>query len=130
MTSLKKDLRKAMGHFGEVAAAGELRRRGYQIIEQNWRCQAGELDIVATEGGDLVFVEVRTKRTGGPLTPEESVNSAKQERLAILAETYLQSHPDLAERFPSYRIDVVAVEISYSGHIDRITIIPNAVEGW
>jgi putative endonuclease len=128
MTSIRKDLRKALGRFGETAAAGELWKRGYEIIERNWRCRAGEIDIVARQGEDIVFVEVRTKRTGGPLSPEESVNAVKQEKLAQLAELYLESHPDLANK--PYRIDVAAVEVGRSGLVERINVIENAVEGF
>ena len=118
--------RRELGARGERIAAEHLRKRGYDIRESNYRCPLGEIDLVAQHGDCLVFVEVRTRRKGlfGP--PEESITPAKAARLAALAEAYIASHTSLPS---SWRIDLVAVELSPSGKVERIEIIESAIEG-
>jgi len=96
---------------------------GYVVRERNWRCAAGEIDIVAEEGSCLVFVEVRTRRGREYGTPEESVTPAKQAKLVELAQTYLQEHRWDGD----WRIDVVAVEMTSRGTLLRVELIKNAV---
>ena len=60
------------------------------VVERNWRCPAGEIDIVALDGETLVLCEVKTRSNGGKGTPEEAVTPAKQRRYARLAQAYLQ----------------------------------------
>jgi len=116
--------RRQVGALGERLAAELLRGRGYEIIESNFRCRQGEIDLVARHGESLVFVEVRTKRGREFGSPEESVSLTKKERLIALAETYVQS----MERMPSsWRIDVVAVELGEDGRVNRLDHIENAV---
>ncbi len=119
------DPRRALGKLGETLAARELERRGYRIVERNWRCSIGEIDIVAEKDGQLVIVEVRTRRGDERGTPQESITPAKQVKLIELAQTYLQEH-DLDNR--DWRIDVVAVELSPRGQLLRIDVIENAIE--
>jgi putative endonuclease len=116
--------RRSLGHFGEIVAEGFLRRRGYEIVERNWRCRQGEVDLVAREGGDWVFVEVRTRRGRGCGTAEESLTPAKQRRLLQLARAFLQER-DLED--VSWRIDVVAVELDRAGRVSRLELLPAAV---
>jgi len=117
--------RQAVGALGEKLAAGFLRKRGYHIIETNYRCPAGEIDIIARQGETLVFIEVRTKSSQEFGSPEESITSAKKARLRALAAHYGQTHDNL----PSQRIDVVSVELDKKGRVSRIEIIENAVGG-
>ena len=119
------DPRRALGKLGETLAARELERRGYRIVERNWRCSIGEIDIVAEKDGQLVIVEVRTRRGDERGTPQQSITPAKQVKLIELAQTYLQEH-DLDNR--DWRIDVVAVELSPRGQLLRIDVIENAIE--
>lgn len=119
------DRRRALGQAGESLAARELARRGYRIVERNWRCPIGEIDIVAEKGGVLVIVEVRTRRGDEHGTPQESITPAKQAKLIEVASTYVQEH-ELQDR--DWRIDVVAVELSPRGGLIRIDVIENAVE--
>ena len=83
--------RRQVGDRGEKLAADYLRSRGYDIIESNFRCREGEIDIVARKGETLVFVEVRTRRGRDFGTPEESISPLKQQRLVSLAEAYVQA---------------------------------------
>jgi putative endonuclease len=116
--------RGQVGAMGEKLAADLLRGRGYEVIETNYRCRRGEIDLIVRQGECLVFVEVRTKRGRSFGSPEESVTPAKKERLIALAETYLQS----LDRTPSeWRIDVVAVELAENGGVRRLDHIENAV---
>jgi putative endonuclease len=109
--------------MGEELAARYLRERGYIIRERNWRCQIGEVDIIAEEGDALVFVEVRTRRGRDFGTPEESVTPRKRAKLIEVAEAYLQEHDWPGD----WRIDFVAVELTHSGKLLRVELIENAV---
>lgn len=120
--------RRALGQCGEAAAAAYLRRAGWRIIVQNWRCPVGEIDLIAQRGSQLVFVEVRTRRAGtlqGP-TPEESITRSKARRLISLAYAYLEAAAIPADA--PWRIDLVAVELDYSGRVVRLEQIEHAVE--
>ena len=121
-----KGARKQLGNVGEEIAARELTRRGYTVRERNWRCPEGELDMVAEQGETLVFVEVRTRRGDRFGTPEESITLAKRAHLIAAAQAYLQAH-SLQDR--DWRIDVVAVEMSAQGQLQRVDVIENAIEG-
>lgn len=121
-----KDTRRALGKLGERLAADHLRQHGYSIREVNYRCPVGEMDIIATEGECLVFVEVRTRRGRELGTPEESITSAKQTKLVEVAQTYLQEREETAT---DWRIDVVAVELTTGGKLQRVELIRNAVSG-
>jgi putative endonuclease len=117
--------RRALGAFGEAAARSHLLRAGYQILVSNWRCRIGEIDLVAQQGDQLVFVEVRTRRLGGPVAPEESLSRAKRQRLAALAFAYMEE-----ARSPGqlpFRIDLIAVAIDPSGRVARLDHIVSAV---
>ncbi|OGO37169.1 MAG: YraN family protein [Chloroflexi bacterium RBG_16_57_8] len=116
--------RRETGALGEKLARDFLKKRGYRIVETNYRCRRGEIDIVARQKDSLVFVEVRTKRNLSYGTPEESISSSKKSRMRNAAYHYLQSHHDPTE---SWRIDLVAVELDANGKPTRMEIVENAV---
>jgi len=116
--------RKEVGARGEKLAADYLKKHGYKIIQRNFRCREGEIDIIAQQDECLVFVEVRTKRNTAFGTPEESVTLSKREKLISLADAYLQT---LRNQPPSWRIDVVAVELTPDYKVSRLNHIENAV---
>ena len=124
MTDNIMDKRKQTGRQGEAIAERYLADKGYKLIERNWRCQIGELDLIVADDNDLIFVEVRTRQDFRFGTPEESITPAKQARLIELAETYLQ---ETAAAHRSWRIDVVAVRLGPG--LPQINHIINAV-GW
>ena len=97
--------RRQVGQDGEAIAAEYLRRRGYRILAANWRTRFGELDLVASQNGTVVFVEVRSRSTATGATAEESVGPDKQRRLLRMAEQYLATEAPEANA----RIDVVTV---------------------
>jgi len=96
----------ATGASAEAAATRLLLARGYQIVERNFRCRAGELDLIARDRGVLVFVEVRSRADAEHGHAAEMVDAHKQRQVARVAEHYL------AIRAPAYdevRFDVVAI---------------------
>ena len=119
------DSRRQLGAFGERVAKGHLERQGYKILETNFRCSVGEIDIVARDGDCLVFVEVRTRRGGEFGTPEESITLAKKAKLIEIAQYYIQEHQDSSSL---WRIDIMAIEIGRGGKISRIELIKNAID--
>jgi putative endonuclease len=101
------DRRKALGAGGEAAACELLRKSGYRVLERNWRNRWGELDAVAWQDGQLVFVEVRARSSGDFGTPAESVTAAKRRQLVKMARLYLQ---EKSADEQSCRFDVVEME--------------------
>jgi putative endonuclease len=95
-----------LGSLGEHIAATYLTDAGLRVLDRNWRCREGELDIVAREAGALVFCEVKTRRGTGFGHPVEAVTPAKQRKLRTLAQRWLATHDEHA---PEVRFDVVGV---------------------
>jgi putative endonuclease len=95
-----------LGAQGERIAAAYLTDAGLRLLDRNWRCREGELDIVAREGDALVFCEVKTRRGVGYGDPVEAVTRTKQRRLRTLAHRWLAAHDEHA---PELRFDVVGV---------------------
>jgi putative endonuclease len=98
--------RAALGQYGEGVAARHLTERGMTLLDRNWRCDEGEIDLVLRDGEVLVVCEVKTRR--GPIggAPHEAVGAAKVERLRRLAERWVQ---DRGLRPAEVRVDLVAV---------------------
>jgi putative endonuclease len=120
-----RDDRRGLGKRGEDLAAQHLVAQGYEIVARNWRCEHGELDLVAADGHCLAFVEVRTRRGQVMGTPEESITLAKQAKLVDLAQAYVQAHD-----WPGHwRIDVIAIEMDRRGRLLRVDHYENAVTG-
>ena len=122
---LAQDDRRGLGRRGEQLAAAHLEAKGFGIVARNWRCETGELDLVALDGECLVMVEVRTRRGRSMGSPEESITAAKQERLALLGLAYVQE----SEWVGDWRIDVVAIEMDRRGRVLRMAHYENAVTG-
>lgn len=101
----EKDVR---GRAGEDRAAQHLQQQGYTVLDRNWRCPAGELDIVAAHGPHLVVVEVKTRRTEWFGHPFEAVDGRKRDRLWRVACAWIRTHPELAHR-RRLRIDVIGI---------------------
>lgn len=95
-----------MGRYGEELAVRYLREQGMEVIERNWRCEHGEVDVVARDGDCLVICEVKTRRPSGFGDPVEAVTFAKAMRLRRLAGAYVSAHSVGLERV---RIDVVGI---------------------
>lgn len=117
--------RATLGSAGEAIARGYLIERGLAWVESNWRCLAGEIDLVMTDGAELVFVEVKTRRGEGAGRAEESISVAKGRRLLASGEWYLAEHAEIGD--PVWRIDLVAVTLDRTGRVERVTHVVNAV---
>jgi len=98
--------RSSLGAQGEGHARRFLKRRGWRILERNYVCPVGELDLIADDGDALVFVEVKTRSHDEDADPEINVDRAKRRQIERVAQYWLQTHgmPDRA-----YRFDVIAV---------------------
>src|ERR1700674_5274799 len=103
--------RASLGAQGEDAAVAWYRNASYEILDRNWRCAEGELDVVAcSAAGDvLVFCEVKTRSSGSFGTPFEAVTPAKQRRIRKLATRWLHSERRSGVRYGQVRFDVAAV---------------------
>ena len=109
-TSVARDaVAKAVGAYGERLAARYLAESGLEILDRNWRCDQGEIDIVALDDGCLVIVEVKTRRTLAFGSPVEAVTAVKAARLRRLACCWLTAHRALVESVADIRIDVIGV---------------------
>jgi putative endonuclease len=116
--------RMRLGASGERLAAGWLEPRGYEIVGANWRCAYGEADLIAERAGELIFVEVKTRRGDSLGAPEEAVTAAKRRKLIATTQTYLMERS--AEDRP-FRIDVIAVQLTPTGRLVEIRHYPAAV---
>lgn len=116
-----KDKRRQLGDQGEDLAATALKKAGYKIVERNYVAPLGEIDLIARHQGVLVFIEVKTRKSGRFGPPSEAVPPAKQVKLRRLADYYLKRRRlgDMPIRF-----DVVAILMEQAG--PRIELIQNA----
>ncbi len=115
--------RLSLGKKGEDLAIAELRGLKYKILERNFKCALGEIDIIAREKDTLVFVEVKTRRTRDFGGPAAAVNARKQRQLSRVALTYLNMKK--LGQTPA-RFDVVAVELIPPA--PRIEVLRDAFE--
>ena len=120
----KQVARQGLGRTGERLAAEELMRRGCRILERNFCCGYGEIDLIAEDEHDLIFVEVKTRRGNAYGLPEEAVTIRKQRKIIQVASYYLDVHA-CSER--SWRIDIVAVQLSKGGKPEEMRIYQHAV---
>jgi putative endonuclease len=95
-----------LGRHGEDLAVAYLEGEGLRIVERNWRCEHGEIDIIATEGDTTVFVEVKTRTSTAFGHPLEAITLQKLARLRRLAAAWCEAHPAMRR---SIRLDAVAV---------------------
>jgi len=101
------DPRRLFGNQSERRAELFLKKKGYKILDRQFSTRFGEVDIVARDGDEIVFVEVKARRSAAFGHPEESVTSAKLQKIAAAGEIYLQKHQLM---HLTYRIDVVAID--------------------
>jgi putative endonuclease len=112
--------RQAIGRHGEDMACQYLVAQGYEVLERNWLCPRGEIDVVAREGECWAFVEVKTRRGHRAEYPEDALTAAKLGRLVELAETYL-ARAQLND--VDWRVDLVAIELSERSAAPRINLV-------
>ena len=115
--------KQKFGEAGEAIAARHLKKKGYRIIETNYRTKLGEIDIIAKDKDTIVFVEVKSRRSRQFGNPKAAVTPRKQRKISMVALQYLKArHRSNA----SARFDVAAVTITRDK--PRIEIIKNAFE--
>lgn len=106
---------KELGRRGEKAAARFLKRRGYEILETNWTCFAGEADIIARDGDTLCFIEVKTRSQVNKGFPSEAVDARKREKYERIAACYLKDYDicDIRVRFDVISILVLSKDRAF-----------------
>jgi putative endonuclease len=119
---------RTTGQCYERYAADWLAERGLRIIARNFRCRAGEIDLVARDGSALVFVEVRARAPSRYASAAESVDRRKQQRLLRTAQFYLRHHPAAAHL--SCRFDVIAIEPRQCPAPPQVRWIRSAFSHW
>lgn len=119
-----KQTKKEVGKKGEEVAASFLRKKGYHILDKNFRCRLGEIDIIAQKDDQIVFVEVKTRKNLNFGLPQQAVTYFKKKRLTKLAQFYLAVHR-LADF--SCRFDVIAVMLNQDS-VDSVHLVENAFE--
>lgn len=117
--------RRLIGMEGEAVARRFLEGLGFRIVEENFVCPLGEIDLIAKDGEILVFVEVKARRSARFGTPAEAVHARKQRQILRVAEAYLRER---RLKVPC-RVDVVAVEFPPEGSEPRVELFRNAVQG-
>ena len=109
IASKRNSHNRTLGMAGEDLAARELERRGLEIIDRNWRCREGEVDIVArTPAGTIGFVEVKTRATHRCGTPAEQITARKLARMRRVAGAWLGAHREVTGT--SIRLDLMGVD--------------------
>ncbi len=119
---MKSDNKKT-GKIGEDIAIDFLKKKGYKIIERNYKCVFGEVDIVARDRGDIVFIEVKSRRSEYFGDPTDAVDFNKQKKISKIALNYLNE-----KRLDNHdaRFDVIAIKLSPNGN--TVELIENAFE--
>lgn len=112
-----------LGQTGEDIASNFLIKNGYKILKRNYKNRLGEIDIIALEGDEICFVEVKTRKSTEFGLPEEAVSEKKQKKLTLIALAYLKEN-DLLDRFA--RFDVVSVV--FTSNAAQPELIKNAFE--
>lgn len=116
---------RRLGDRGEARARRWLEAKGYVLLAANWRCVAGELDLVMQDGAEVVIVEVKTRRGEGMGRAEEAISETKGRRLLASGEWFVAERPELREAV--WRVDLVAITLDRAGAIERVTHVVNAV---
>lgn len=117
MRSTNAENTRSRGLHAERIAADYLEAHGYTIVERNFRCKLGEIDIIARHNGDLVFVEVRSRHSPGALDPVYSVDFRKRHKIIRAAQVYLSGR---FAQVPVCRFDVVLVTRSEPSQVEVI----------
>lgn len=111
---------RLLGQRGERLAADFLRSRGYTLVSANARTRWGEIDLVARDGTELVFIEVKTRRTGGSVSGEQAMTPRKLRQIESLAVAYLTDRG--LEQEP-WRVEMVSVEIDQDGAARSLRLV-------
>ena len=116
--------RMNLGKRGEIFAWNFLIQKGYKILEKNYRCKLGEVDVIAKKQGRLIFIEVKTRKSNHCGSPEEAVHAWKQKKIAQVAAWYLKSKKIYD---PPIAFEVVAIDW-IDGEEPRVRLIQEAFD--
>ena len=116
-----------VGRIGEQIARHHLQGKGYRIVDANYQCRWGEVDLIALDGPVWVFVEVRARRSVAYGSPEESVTPAKARRLTLTAQDFLRRRVVDSSNL-EWRIDLVAIRLAPNRRVLSINHLENIVE--
>lgn len=108
---------RELGRIGEDMAENYLKSNGFQILNRNYRCRAGEIDIVALKGSTLHFIEVKTRQSDVFGHPAEAITPKKIGRMRAASRYYLSSIENRGRRFRQIQFDALEVEINYIANI-------------
>jgi putative endonuclease len=117
--------KKNIGVAGEKIASVYLKKKGYRILESNFRTPFGEIDLVARYKKIIVFIEVKSRTTSSLGPPYLSVTKAKERHIIKNSLYYLKSRRLMGA---NWRIDIVSVKLNYCHELEHIELIENAVE--
>jgi len=122
--STKIKRKNSSGAEGEKRAADFLKRIGFKILQKNYSCYSGEIDIIAKDAGTIVFVEVKTRSEGGNELPEAALTGKKRHRICKAAQHFMRKYK-LEE--PLFRFDLIAVEFNREGEW-KINHLKNVID--
>ena len=116
-----------VGRIGERIALHHLEGKGYRIMDANYQCRWGEVDLIAQDGSVWVFVEVRTRRSVEYGSPEESITPSKARRLTLTAQDFLRQRVAACADL-EWRIDLVAIRLGPNRRVLSVNHLENIVE--
>lgn len=118
-----KQLNRIKGGEGEEIAAQFLKKKGYEILDQNNSTKWGELDLIVSKNDILIFVEVKLKTTEDFGTPEEMIGKSKLAQIKRTAEMYLLNNSDMAKAYDRYQVDAICIvkETGRITHYENLT---------
>ena len=119
-----KQNNRAVGTAYEQIAGRFLEKKGFQILEYNYRCRAGEIDLIAQKGRELAFVEVKLRKDGRVAQAREFVDRRKQEKLRTTAQLYLAEHPTQLQ--PRFDVVEIYAPQGLATRVPEIYVIPDA----
>jgi putative endonuclease len=122
---VRSDHRRSIGLRGEDIAADYLKRKGYSVLNRNFRTPYGEIDLVSEQGNSIVFTEVKTRASKSLGPPEISITRRKADHMRSAAEFYIQEY---GEQYDEWRIDVISVQIQ-TNETPLIVHFENAITG-
>ena len=122
---MRSDHRRSIGLRGEDIAADYLKRKGYSVLNRNFRTPYGEIDLVSEQGNSIVFTEVKTRASKSLGPPEISITRRKADHMRSAAEFYIQEY---GEQYDEWRIDVISVQIQ-TNETPLIVHFENAITG-
>jgi putative endonuclease len=122
---VRSDHRRSIGLRGEDIAADYLKRKGYSVLNRNFRTPYGEIDLVSKQGSSIVFTEVKTRASKSLGPPEISITRRKADHMRSAAEFYIQEY---GEQYDEWRIDVISVQIQ-TNEAPLIDHFENAITG-